>query len=72
MAMAMEKKNREIILMRIYLAGNFPQLSKKESEMVMVDNIRKANMDYHRLITFFFPKYCKTVIDIRKDLDNEG
>jgi hypothetical protein len=54
--------------MRIYLAGNFPQLSKKESEMVMVENIKKADSAYNRLITYFFPKYCTTVISIKKDM----
>jgi hypothetical protein len=53
--------------MKIYLAGNFPQLTKRESEQVMVDNIVKAGSDYNRLITYFFPKYCKTVIDIIRD-----
>lgn len=54
--------------MIIYLAGNFPQLSKKESEMVMVDNIRKADAGYHRLITYFFPKYCATAIEIVREI----
>ncbi len=56
--------------MKVYLAGNFPQLSKKEEEMKMVEFMRSKGHSYHRLITYFFPKYCTTVIDIRKDLNH--
>lgn len=58
--------------MKIYLAGNFPQLSKKEAELVMVKNIKSADADYHRLITWFFPKYCATAISIVKDIQNDA
>lgn len=66
----MEKEDRAVD-MKIYLAGNFPQLSKKESEQVMVNNIRESGYDYHRLITWFFPKYCATAISIVKEMKHE-
>jgi hypothetical protein len=57
--------------MVIYLAGNFPALSKKENEMVIVNNIKKADANYHRLVTFFYPKYVNTVIQIVREELNE-
>ena len=56
--------------MIIYLAGNFASLSKKETEAVIANIIINNNSSYHRLVSYYFPKNCKTVIDLMKDVNS--
>lgn len=50
--------------MKIYLAGNFPQLSSPPKEKAMMEEILNMGYDYNRLVTFFYPKYMMTVINL--------
>lgn len=66
--MAMESKIREIILMILYLAGNFPALSRKDKEQEFVDFIRDYGVPYNRLITYYYPHKCKHVLAINGEI----
>lgn len=53
--------------MKIYLAGNFPQLSSPPKEKAMMEEIIAMGYEYNRLITFYYPKYMMTVINLVKE-----
>lgn len=58
--------------MIVYLSGNFPQLSKIEKEAAFKDKLESRGHDYHRLVTFFYPKDCKTVFTLKQGETNES
>ena len=57
-----------MILIVLFLAGNFPQLSKIEKEKAMSDHITSLGYEYHRLMTFFYIKDCRTILTVGKEL----
>lgn len=54
--------------MILYLSGNFPQLSKIEKEQAMAEHTEKNGSGYHRLMTFYYIKDCKTILQVVKNL----
>lgn len=52
--------------MVIYLAGNFPSLAKEEKEQALFDGIHARGKHYHRLVTYFYPKSCTSVVNIMR------
>jgi len=57
--------------MKVYLAGNFPQLKDPETEKAMKDRIEKKFNTYRRLITFFYPEDCETIFTLQKQENSE-
>lgn len=58
--------------MKLFLSGNFPQLVSPEKEKSFRDTLLNNGKNYHRLITFFYPKHCQTVLTLQKELLNES
>jgi hypothetical protein len=56
-------------LMKLYFAGNFPQMSKKEYEKEMMDISLKYSPEYRRLLSFFYTKESQTVLDLKKEVE---
>lgn len=54
--------------MKIYFAGNFPLMGNPKKEKEMFDRVVSANNTYGRLITFFYPKYAQTILNIKQEL----
>ena len=53
--------------MRLYFAGNFPQLSDIEKERAFRDRIEQGGFDYNRLVSFSFQKETRTVLKLKKE-----
>lgn len=53
--------------MKIFWAGNFPQMSKPEDEKEMRDLVFKNGADYRRLVSYYYPKASQTVLDLKKE-----
>lgn len=53
--------------MIVYLSGNFPQLSKIEKERKFKEELEKNDVEYHRLVTFFYPKDCNVVLQLKTE-----
>lgn len=58
--------------MILYLSGNFPQLVSPGKEATFRKELVEEGRDYHRLVTFFYPKHCNTVFNILEEEKNEG
>jgi hypothetical protein len=58
--------------MRLYLSGNFPQLMNPVKEKAFMESLLKRGYNYNRLITFFYPKHCETILTIIKEKMNES
>lgn len=50
--------------MILYLAGSFPHLYSISKEKELMKSIEKKH-EYHRLVSFFYPKTCDTVLTLR-------
>lgn len=61
-----------MLTMRLYLAGNFPQLANIEKELKMAEVTEKVGFGYHRLMTFFYKKHCETVLSVAKTIKEKG
>lgn len=57
-----------MIIIILYLSGNFPQLSKIEKEQEMAERNQKAGVGYHRLMTFYYQKDCQTILQVAKNI----
>jgi hypothetical protein len=56
--------------MKMYLAGNFPQMANPELEEEMMEKILEEGWQYTRLISFFYEKGAETVLNLkRKEYD---
>lgn len=53
--------------MKLYFAGNFPQLSDIEKERAFRDRIEQGGFDYNRLVSFSFQKETRTVLQLKKE-----
>ena len=53
--------------MIMYLAGNFPQMSKPEYEKEMMDFVLKSFDDYARLLSFYHESGALNVLKVRED-----
>jgi hypothetical protein len=50
--------------MILYLAGSFPHLYSLNKEKDLMKKIEKKH-EYHRLTSFFYPKTCNTILQIK-------
>ena len=57
-----------MILILLYLSGNFPQLAKPEKELAMANSVTSMGYDYHRLLTFYYKKHCETILNTQKTI----
>ncbi len=65
-------RSREVIVIILYIAGNFPLLNNPKREKHFKEVLISKGRPYHRLVSFYYPKTCKTVLDIKKgDLNGE-
>ena len=48
--------------MRLYFAGNFPQMSKPEVEKKMMNYVLEDHPHYLRLLTFYYKEDTERVI----------
>jgi hypothetical protein len=55
----------------LYLSGNFPQLSNINKERAMAIFCEEKAQGYHRLMTFYYMKDCKTILSIGRELTNK-
>ena len=53
--------------MKIYFAGNFPLMKDKELEMQFRDKVLETEPEYRRLLSFYYKKDIKNLIDIKKE-----
>lgn len=53
---------------RGYYAGNFPMLSKYESEKESCERILSYRPYYRRLITYYYPKHLQTVYRLKEEM----
>ncbi len=56
--------------MKIYLAGNFPQMIKNNGELERKTSdlvISKKRSHYRRLISFYYKKEIQSVLDLKKE-----
>jgi hypothetical protein len=60
-----------VILILLFLSGNFPQLSKIEKEQAMAENNARHYGGYRRLLTFFYQKDCKTILTVARNIRNK-
>ena len=66
MALGMEESEVEYT-MKIYFAGNFPLMKNKELEMEFRDKVLETEPEYRRLLSFYYKKDIKNLIDIKKE-----
>jgi len=57
--------------MILYLAGNFPQLKSIGKEQAMAELTEIKGSGYHRLMTFYYRKDCKTIFTVCQNLKNK-
>lgn len=57
--------------MVLFLSGNFPQLVSLGKEKAFREKLREDGHPYHRLITFYYPKHCETVLSILREEEKE-
>lgn len=50
--------------MDLYFAGNFPQLRSTGKEAEAKEFIESHGYEYKRLVSFFFPEDCATVMEL--------
>lgn len=53
--------------MNLYLAGNFPSLNDPPTERGHKEFVEKQGLEYKRLVSFFFPKHCDTVLSMKEE-----
>lgn len=56
--------------MKLFLAGNFPLMSKPEEERRMKDYVSERGFDYNRLVSFFYDKGAENVLGIKEEVQN--
>lgn len=57
--------------MRLFLAGNFPQMSDPEREKFMMNNVLSEYDSYDRLVSFYYEKGARNVIGVVKNADKD-
>jgi len=53
--------------MVLYLAGNFTLLNNVDRERAFKESIEGRGKEYHRLVTFFYPKNCSVAMTIARE-----
>jgi hypothetical protein len=53
--------------MKIYFAGNFPLMKDPELEKQFRDKVLETEPEYRRLLSFYYKKDIKNLIDIKKE-----
>jgi hypothetical protein len=56
--------------MKLWFAGNFPQMKNPELEKSMMQLVLKRAPEYNRLLSFFFTGDAENVINIRIEDEN--
>jgi len=54
--------------MILYLSGNFPQLSDINKEKAMAKRTEETGSGYHRLMSFYYEKDCKTILTVGREI----
>jgi hypothetical protein len=60
-----------VIIIILYLSGNFHQLSKIEKEKAMAKITEEEGSGYHRLMSFFYKDDCQTILTVGKEIKEE-
>lgn len=58
--------------MKLFLAGNFPQMKSIEAEKKMRDHVRGLGEEYRRLLSFFYEEDIINVLNMRREEDEEN
>ena len=53
--------------MVLYLAGNFVTLTNLDKERALKDAILTRGKEYHRLVSYFYPKTVDTVLTLKNE-----
>jgi len=53
--------------MVLYLAGNFVTLTNLDKERALKDTILARGKEYHRLVSYYYPKTVDTVLTLKKE-----
>ena len=56
--------------MVLYLAGNFPLLNDINKEREFMRSIHNRGKPYHRLVSYFYPRTCQTVLQLKREENN--
>jgi hypothetical protein len=52
--------------MIVYLSGNFPQFRTNGKEEAFKKKLHAEGRKYHRLVTYFYPEDCETVLNFSR------
>ena len=58
--------------MKIFFAGNFPQMKNPELEEASARRVVDQGITYKRLISFFFRDDMESVLRLKDVLDSDG
>ena len=61
-----------MIVIILYIAGNFPLLNNPKREKHFKETLISKRRPYHRLVSFYYPKTCNTVIAIKEGKAIDG
>jgi hypothetical protein len=56
-----------VVLIRLFLAGNFPQLSKIEKERKFLTDLLEEGKEYNRLISFYYLDEAEVVLNLARE-----
>lgn len=57
--------------MRLYAAGNFPQMKNPDLEKRAKKLAEDEGFTYRRLVSFFFKDECETILKIKRETEDE-
>ena len=60
------KQRKKVILIRLYLSGNFPSLSNEAEEQKLKQKIEAYGSKYTRLLTFYYKKEAEVGIKVNR------
>ncbi|KKM63660.1 hypothetical protein LCGC14_1509200 [marine sediment metagenome] len=58
--------------MKLYIAGNFPQMKDPELELECAKLVIEQTGEYNRLVSFWFEEDVERVIEVKKEVENNG
>ena len=58
--------------MKLYFAGNFPQMKKPELEKGMKIVVESLGFTYRRLISFYYPEDSQNLINLKEEKEVEN
>lgn len=53
--------------MILYTAGNFVTLNDVNKERAFKESIESRGKEYNRLVSFFHPRTCETLLTLKKE-----